>query len=86
MQFAPYSEHLGIKTWGVLKIAWHAEHLFFSDLNCQNSRLGTTGLWTWYVLVNFVYLAKLEILLNLEHSDQIGIKSQGIPCNFCFQT
>ena len=42
--FAPQSDHLGIKTRGVLKIAGHQLQLIFSDLNCQTSRLETIGL------------------------------------------
>ena len=54
----------------------------FSDLNCRTSQLGTTGLQTWCVLVNFEYLAKFEIgqlkMRFTPQPDQLGIKTGGV--------
>ena len=38
-QFAPHSDHLGIKTGGVLETAWHVLHNLFSDFNCETYHL-----------------------------------------------
>ena len=57
-----HSDKLGIKSGGVLKISWHSLPILCLDLNCQTSRLGTTG----------------NIKQFAPHSDQLGINNGGV--------